>query len=289
MKAEHTYAGIERAVALMSRSLGQSHVPTLDELANAACISKFHFIRIYQLVTGESCSQTMQRLRLAQASSALAHGGTVTEAAMTAGYGSSQALAKALRRSLGQSATELRREPDRLARTIEQLGSVQQPGADAPLSIELASLEPFTIIAVRTQGRYAELASVYQSLADAIGGMGNIKNIFGVSMNNSDQGLDGDLVFHCGFQTRIEVNPLPDEAETLVIAGDKFLVGRHHGSYERLGESMDMLYWGLLERSDLDPADRPMFMHYLDDPEHTAISDLRTDIYLPVLAEEHLL
>ena len=289
MNVEHTYAGIERAVALMSRSLEQSHVPSLDELANAACISKFHFIRIYQLVTGESCSQTMQRVRLAQASSALAQGGTVTEAALIAGYGSSQALAKALRRLVGQSATELRRAPDRLARTIEQLGSVQQPGADAPLSIELASLEPFSIVAVRTQGRYAELASVYQALANAIGGMNNIRNIFGVSMNNSEQGLGGDLVFHCGFQTRTDVNPLPDEAEILEIAGDKFLIARHLGSYERLGESMDMLYWSLLQRADLDPADRPMFMHYLDDPEHTPISELRTDIYLPVLLEEHSL
>lgn len=287
MNAERTFAAIERAVALMNDHLGDSQVPPLDELASAACISKFHFLRIYQLVTGETCGETMQRLRLARAGQALAQGGTVTESAFIAGYGSSQALAKALRQTVGRTATDLQRSPERLAKTIEQLGTSQAPDGQHPLSIELASLDPFSIMAVRTEGTYPELAEVYIALADAIGGIENIRNIFGITMNNAEEGLGGDLVFDCGFEVGTMPESVPERVRQLAIDGGQFLVTRHQGCYSGLDETMDALYWSSLGDPRFQPADRPMFMHYLDDPETTPVDELRTDLYLPVIAWEH--
>ena len=287
MNAERIFAAVERSVGLMNDSLRDSQTPTLEELADAACISKYHFLRIYQLVTGETCRETMQRLRLARAGTVLAQGGTVTEAALVAGYGSSQALAKALRRSVGQSATQLQDSPGRLAKTIETLGTSRAPGEGPLLAVELASLEPFTIVAVRTQGRYMELAEVYDALAESVGGMENIRNIFGITMNNSEEGLGGDLVFECAFETLATPDPLPAESHLRNVSGGQFLISRHLGCFSRLGESIDSLYWSLLQTQGLYAADQPMFMHYLDDPETTPVEDLRTDIYLPVSAEEH--
>jgi len=66
------------------------------------------------------------------------------------------------------------------------------------------------------------------------------------------------------------------------IDGGVFLVGRHHGCFSRLGVTLDALYWRLLDAEQWQPADRPVFMHYLDDPSHTEVNDWRTDIHIPV-------
>ncbi|MEE4295620.1 MAG: GyrI-like domain-containing protein [Wenzhouxiangella sp.] len=284
MTPDHAISAVGKAVTLMGEKLNESAVPTLQELAEAAGISKYHFHRIYRLITGETCSRTLHRLRLSRASVALAAGDNVTESAFLAGYSSSQALAKALRKTLDVSATELQACPDRVAATLVQLGRVRD-ASGALISVEVAAMDPFEVVAIRTHGQYEQLASTYESLASVLGGMENIRGIFGITMNDAEEGFSGALTFDCAFEPQV----MPDElsiddssAFRTTIDGGVFLVGRHHGCFSQLGETLDALYWRLLDAEQWQPADRPVFMHYLDDPSHTEVNDLRTDIHIPV-------
>ena len=64
----------------------------LDELADIACLSRFHWHRTYRGLTGETVWQTVRRLRLHRAASDLVNGSDPIEAiAARSGYTNSRA------------------------------------------------------------------------------------------------------------------------------------------------------------------------------------------------------
>lgn len=82
---------------------------SLEHLAEIACISPYHFHRLYSRTVGHSPADTVRRLRLIRATNQIRLDGlSVTQAALTAGYGSPQAFARAYRREFGHSPTEMR-------------------------------------------------------------------------------------------------------------------------------------------------------------------------------------
>lgn len=78
--------------------------PTLGEMAQAACLSPYHFIRLYQHATGETPQATVRRLKLRAAREQLAADARlgVLDVALEHGYDSAQAFARAYRRQFGE-------------------------------------------------------------------------------------------------------------------------------------------------------------------------------------------
>ena len=73
MQARQTYLDrIERVRAHIRADLDAPL--DLDALAEVACMSRFHWHRIYQAMSGETTAQTVRRLRLARAAEDLAPG-----------------------------------------------------------------------------------------------------------------------------------------------------------------------------------------------------------------------
>lgn len=77
--------------------------PTLTELADAAALSPYHFIRLYQDATGETPVATARRLKLQAARARLlAHArASVLDVALSCGYENAQAFTRAFRREFG--------------------------------------------------------------------------------------------------------------------------------------------------------------------------------------------
>ena len=76
----------------------------LDTLAEIACLSRFHWTRIYQAMTGESPVDTVRRLRLDRAARDLVRGERdIHRLALKAGYGSQAAFTRAFSSAFGQS------------------------------------------------------------------------------------------------------------------------------------------------------------------------------------------
>ncbi|MBV7255173.1 AraC family transcriptional regulator [Pacificimonas sp. WHA3] len=278
---------IERAVDLMStRMADEDAPPSLDELAGAAAFSKFHFHRVFRIVTGETCAQALARLRLARGTNALQRRErSVTDAAFLAGYGSSQSFAKALKMQTGKTASELRNEPHILARLVERLAHVEMAGGEAGprlLAIEIARFDPFEIVAVRTEALYPDVAGTFSALASALGGTQGVTAIIGRAHDDLEGGVDGRPVFDCGFRLRAGDAAVPAGAEAMTVAGGEHLRARHIGSYRALPGTVDIIYRMILGRSDLILADRPTVFHYVDDPGETAEASLRTDIHVPI-------
>lgn len=70
----------------------------LDQMADVACLSRYHFLRVFKAAFGETPAQYCRRVRLARGSELLRRGGSSAAAARAAGFASSSAFLRSLRR-----------------------------------------------------------------------------------------------------------------------------------------------------------------------------------------------
>ncbi|MEO8080940.1 MAG: AraC family transcriptional regulator [Caldimonas sp.] len=78
---------------------------SLDDMARAASLSRYHFVRLFSSVHGETPHAFLRRKRVAVARRHLATGGDCGEAASRAGFGSRSALFRNLRKSTPHGAS----------------------------------------------------------------------------------------------------------------------------------------------------------------------------------------
>ena len=84
----------------------------LEMLAAGACLSPFHFHRVFRGMVGETPMEFVRRLRLERAAWQLAHStAPVTTVAFDAGYEAHEAFTRAFRQHFGASPTEFRATP----------------------------------------------------------------------------------------------------------------------------------------------------------------------------------
>jgi AraC family transcriptional regulator len=107
-------ARMRRAAEFMADNL---HLPlSLADIARAADLSSFHFLRVFKAATGQTPHRYLNGLRLRSACRHLESGMLpVTEIANLCGFSSPAHLSAALRRQMGTSPTAYRREHQRIA------------------------------------------------------------------------------------------------------------------------------------------------------------------------------
>ena len=131
-----------RAIETMHEHLGEQL--TIDDLAQAAIFSKFHFSRVFQRVTGLSPGRFLSAIRIQEAKRQLASTSLpVTEISVRVGYSSVGTFSSRFKHSVGVSPTRYR-QLDRVtpqaqlrrhttAGTAAVRGSIMAPGPDRPV------------------------------------------------------------------------------------------------------------------------------------------------------------
>ncbi|MDX7711233.1 AraC family transcriptional regulator [Aeromonas caviae] len=93
------------------RALEQDPDLSIEALASRACLSLYHFHRVFTAVVGEAPGEMCRRLRMQRAAWQLCYtDASVTAIALGAGLGSSQAFTKAFRRHYGCTPGAFRRD-----------------------------------------------------------------------------------------------------------------------------------------------------------------------------------
>jgi AraC-like DNA-binding protein len=100
----------------------------LCELAAAAGLSEFHFLRAYRAAFGETPHEHFSRLRLEHAKRLLAHGAAVTEVCFAVGYSSLGSFSTRFASLTGQSPRAWQREVRTLVSVPEDLPRLYIPG-----------------------------------------------------------------------------------------------------------------------------------------------------------------
>jgi AraC family transcriptional regulator len=275
---------IERVVRHLEQLRGEE-VPRVGELAKVAAMSEFHFHRVFRLMTGESIGETVRRVRLARAVPNLARQATVTEASQASGYSTPQGFARALRAQTGSTPSNARNDPKLLEIMLRHAQPMRRGDEPVPaMAVDIVSVAPFRLLAIRNVGAYEELNSTYTRLFEAALAQLNFEDIlglYGVQFDDPRFTLASDCRATCAIAVGGLGKPV-DGLEELSLGGGSFARLRHNGSYDLLPQSIDTLYAHTIVTIDREFATQPPHIHYLDDPEQVAEADLRCDVYLPI-------
>jgi AraC family transcriptional regulator len=278
---ERYRARLERVAERMAVALDEGRTPSVDELADAAALSPFHFHRIYRLMTGESVAQSLQRLKVAHALERVSAGENVTIAAHAAGYGSSQNLARAVKQRAGGSVSELR-AAGRLPKVAAELRLPQ--AGEASMSFELVDHAPVRIACRVATGPYEELNLAYRSLFEdvcATVGPEAVRGVYGIPLDDPREVPPAEHRFVCALA--VGAGEEIGGVEFRDIAAGRCARLRHHGPYSQVPAALDSLYAALIQAGH-ELADRETFIHYVDQPSGDDGPDAPhiSDVYVPL-------
>ncbi len=265
----------------------------VNNLADVACMSPYHFHRIYREIAQETINTTVRRLRLQRAAAMLIQSDKgLPEIAKLASYGSHEAFSRAFSKHFGESPAcyrERRKEsPSPLEPFIASLPLTKQE----PLSMNNqekfdVAIEPFTpvnLIGLKHQGDYMEVGQAFEKLYIYAGTNRLINNetrSFGLyyddpqSVETKDLrsvaciSVPEDVELTGGTDVNVEQLSIPEGQSASII---------YKGSYAELERAYTWFFGEWLPQSGYDAADFPPIEEYLNDPKTTPPAELLTKI-----------
>lgn len=283
-ETQHRYVQhIDRVIGYLNQQADA--IPSLQNLADVAGISPYHFNRVYRAVTGETPFGTLRRLRLVRAAVMLKDSQKpITEIAFDVGYESSQAFSKAFRETTGFNASNLRRNPENLATVISALSKPPAQASIASLEVKVVSVAPFKVLAHRHTGPHKDLFETYGSFYQWIEQSGiadKMRGIYGIPIDDVQGVPECDCRFDCCFDLGPDATPA-SEYRDVSLGGGTYAVAHHVGPYEGLEDKYDFLYGTWLKSSNRMLREGPTYNHYLADPGTLPPEKWETDIYMPI-------
>ncbi len=254
---------------------------SLDVLAEVACMSRFHWHRVFRAMTGETLADAVRRIRLLKAANALVQEtGSIAEIAERHGYPNLASFSRAFSAALGAPPGEFRERGVQLANDLRR-----HAGADAMYPVTIKHLPPCRAAGVLHLGDYAELSRAFQKLGAILAArnlFAQAQGLFALYHDAPGSKPDADLRAHVaiiiadGFPAGIE------GLEYFDLAGGRHAIMEHTGAYATLGTAYEWLYGKWLPQSGEEPRDAPPIELYVNDPRTTPPDQLRTDVRLPL-------
>lgn len=249
--------------------------PDLYHLAELACLSPYHFHRIYRALLGETVNATMQRIRMHRAAVALAGSeDSMRVVASRAGYASDAAFNRAFGTFFGMPPGRYR---DARSGPIDPKELIMYP-------IAVESFPATTLAVLKHSGSYQEIGPVFVRafmLASAHGLAHPDTTGFGVYLDDPEQVPVEQLRSLAGVSVPADAD-VGKDLERFEIPAGRCAVLTYTGPYNEMNRPYQWLFSEWLPNSGLEPADFPLFEQYLNDPRSTPPAQLRTRICLLV-------
>lgn len=252
----------------------------LNQLAEIACLSPYHWHRIYHAMYGETIAATVKRLRLHRAAGLLAQTAMpIAEVARRSGYKSLQSFTRAFAAVYGMPPAQYRK---RGSHTQFQPDNAREKQAMYHVAIkDVARTE---IISVDHTGSYMQIGKAFDTLYGWLATRNlltpQIRSV-GVFFDDPDSVAEAELHARAGVILPGSFALAAPLKRTEIAAGT-YAVLRHKGPYADMRAAYQWLYGDWLMRSGREPADAPVFEEYLNSPRDTAPTELRSNIYLPL-------
>jgi len=252
----------------------------LNKLADVACMSPYHWHRIYRAIYGETIAATVKRLRLHRAAGHLANTSmSIEEIARKSGYGNQQSFTRAFGAVFGMPPAQYRNEGSHT-----KFQPSRQNGAALMYDITIETVPRMTAVTIEHVGSYMEIGRAFDALFLRLGatnqaGIGS--RMIGIYYDDPGAVPEDKLRARAGVIVDKSCTVGAPLAQT-EIPGGTHAVLRHKGPYADMDAAYEWLYRDWLLRSGREAADAPVFEEYLNNPRDTAPTELRTDIFLPL-------
>jgi AraC family transcriptional regulator len=253
---------VNKALWLVETRLGDG--VTVDDVAAASGLSRFHLSRLFSLCVGQSIMRYARGRRLTEAARALSKGAPdILAVALDAGYGSHEAFTRAFRDQFGVTPETVRAqgaldnlelvEPFRM--TTVSANTAMQP------RIETAPAQ--TIVGIRQRHAMAGAAAISQQWVRFAQHLGTISGekpgvTFGVCTNYDD---DGGYDYLAGVAVD-RIGDLPAGFTTQQIPTRRYAVFTHAGHVATISATFKHAWGEWLPASGETAADAPMFERY---------------------------
>jgi AraC family transcriptional regulator len=251
-----------------------------ESLAEIACLSPYHWHRIYVAMRGETIGGTIRRLRLLRAADRLANSdlpiGMIAE---RAGYSGADAFARAFRGSYGKTPAEYRATGSHAA-----FKGATEAEDDAGFPVAVQTLPATRCASVAHRGAYMQIDQAMGRLFTAL----TAQKIMAPDQAMRAVFFDDPDLTPVDSLRSAACSPIADGVSLAAPLGETVLGGglyarlRYRGPYADMKGAYRWLLGVWLPQSGYEPDDEPIFESYLNNPQHVAPTDLLTDIHLPL-------
>jgi AraC family transcriptional regulator len=243
----------------------------LLQLADVACLSPFHFHRLYHTVTGETVAATLARLRLHGAAIALTKTDRPLAAiARGAHYGSISAFSRAFSASHGETPTRFR-------------AKARASGVHSMTKITIQHRPALRLLVTEHLGAAHRIGEAFDRLVAwgaprGLLGPGRV----GVAVYLTDMSLpEAEQRALAGFTIEGDVASGDPRIMPYDIAAGRHVVALHKGPYAQIGKTWRAVYaW--VAANEREPANRPAFEVNLNNPRYTPPEELLTEVCVPL-------
>ncbi|WP_233827636.1 AraC family transcriptional regulator [Paraburkholderia sp. ZP32-5] len=264
----------------------------IGRLAEIACLSPYHWHRIYQAMYGETVATTVRRLRLHRAAGYLANSSmSIAEIAERSGYSSLQSFSRTFRAVFGVPPALYRRQGTH-SRFRPALSGDDQMSMMREVTIR--SVEPMEVVSADHVGPYMQIGKAFDAL---FGWLGKHNLLAGEMRMIGVYFDDPGVVEEEALRSKAAVllpGRVMDEVRSAIavnardgvsftpVRGGEYAVLRHVGPYSDMRAAYEWLYGTWLVQSGREAADAPVVEEYLNSPKETVPAELVTEIWLPL-------
>jgi len=253
---------VNKALWIVETRLGRE--VSVDDVAEAAGLSRFHLSRMFALNVGQSIMRYARGRRLSEAARALAAGAPdILVVALDHGYGSHEAFTRAFRDQFGVTPEEVRARGD--VDHIELVEPVRMNTATIAPPAPRFETAPARIIAGMSE-RHERAGAPgiplqWQKFAPHLGAIPGAAHgfvTFGVCTNYDD---DGGFDYLAGVEME-HIRDLPSGFTVLRLAPTRYAVFTHVGHVATIAATWGAAWGQWLPSSGEKAADAPMFERY---------------------------
>ena len=255
----------------------------LNKLAEIACMSPYHWHRVYQGVFGESVVAMVKRLRLQLAATLLARTtAPIEEIGALSGYPNLQSFTRIFSAAYGMPPARFRKE----GRYLPSLFNLPAR-SDLMFPVEIRHTTELSLICVPHTGSYMGISQAFDTLNACITSRQlttPTTRWIGIFLDDPAAVEETQLrSFAC--VTAPESIPVPTLEAPLMskqLAAGKYAVLRYKGPYSEMQPVYQWFCGVWFPASGYEIDDAPPYEDYLNNPRETPPLELLTDIYIAI-------
>jgi AraC family transcriptional regulator len=291
----HYLAAVQRVVSHLIAHLDDS--ADLTALAELACLSPFHFHRVFRGMVGETPLELLRRLRLERAAYALLHTpDAVTAIAFAAGYETHEAFTRAFRSAFGEAPSAFRRNARARAPLAASSGLHYDPRGTATdfiprdtggntMQVDREALPALRLGTVTHIGPFNQIGAAFERLGAIAGRAGLFAHPGAMMIATYAEDPDGkpaeELRSHAGI-TIPEGVPLPEGLDEQRVPAGAFARHIHIGPYDTLGDVWTRFMGEAIPANGFVLRPGLSLEIYRSDMRTTPPAQWRTDLLVPV-------
>ena len=249
-------------------------------LAEVACLSPWHWHRIYHAVYGETIHASVKRLRLHRAAGELINDdGPIEAIARRAGYSGVAAFTRSFKSAYGIAPAGYRSRGRAICIDMP-LGAQSNAGYD----VDLRDVDKRLVAGVPHTGSYMEVDKAFGAAFSIMAAAGRFRpDMQMIGIYYSDPGLVAEASLQSFAGLVVDAGFTPPEGLVMrEVAGGRYAILRHKGPYAELHMAYQWFYGRYLPAHGFEPADAPPTEIYLNNPREVAPTELLTEIGIPI-------